>query len=58
MSLVIHISVDETIHKGNFYRKGYLIIHHLAGAIIQVANLVIYNCHPLEDGNSREILQN
>ena len=25
--------------------------HHLAGATIQVENLVNYNCHPLEDGN-------
>ena len=26
------------------------MLHHLAGATIQVANLVIYNCDPLEDG--------
>ena len=37
-------------HTGNFHRKGYLLLHHLAGASIQVANLVNYNCHPQEDG--------
>ena len=26
------------------------MLHHLAGTTIQVANLVIYNCHPQEDG--------
>ena len=35
----------ETIHTGNFHRKGYLKLHHLAGATIQVANLVNYICH-------------
>ena len=39
------------MHTGNFHRKGYIMLHHLAGATIQVANLVNYNCHPLEDGN-------
>ena len=29
------------------------MLHHLAGATIQVANLVNYNCHPLDDGNDR-----
>ena len=24
------------------------MLHHIAGATIQVANLVTYNCHPLE----------
>ena len=43
---------------GNTYRyfsqkKGYLMLHHLAGATIQVANLVNYNRHPQEDGNNR-----
>ena len=32
------------------------MLHHLAGATIQVANLVNYNCHPQEDGNQAEIL--
>ena len=27
------------------------MLNHLAGATIQLANLVNYNCHPLEDGN-------
>ena len=27
------------------------MLHHLTGAIIQVENLVNYNCHPLEDDN-------
>ena len=30
------------------------MLHHLARATIQIANLVnynCYNCHPLEDGN-------
>ena len=27
------------------------MLHNLAGATIQVANLVNYNCHPNEDGN-------
>ena len=36
---------------GNFNRKSYLMLHHLAGATIQVAYLVNYNCHPEEDGN-------
>ena len=26
------------------------MLHHLAGATIQVANLVNYKCHPQEDG--------
>ena len=26
------------------------MLHHLAGATIQVANLVNYNCNPKEDG--------
>ena len=28
------------------------MLHHLAGATIQVANLVNYNCRPLEDGDN------
>ena len=34
-----------TKHTGNFYRKGYLMLYHLAGATIQIANLVSYSCH-------------
>ena len=30
----------------------YLIRHHLAGATMQIANLVNYNCNPIEDGNN------
>ena len=36
-------------HTGNFHIKGYLMLHHLAGATIQVANLVIAILQ--EDGN-------
>ena len=41
------------MHTGNFHRKDNLTLHllNLAGATIQVANLVNYNCHPLEDGS-------
>ena len=28
------------------------MLHHLAGATIQIANLVNYNYHPNEDGNN------
>ena len=28
------------------------MLHHLAGATIQIANLVDYNCHPQEDVNN------
>ena len=31
------------------------MLHRLAGATIQIANLVNYNCHPLEDGNQCEV---
>ena len=41
MRWVCHFSAD-TIHTGSFHRKGYLMLHHLAGATIQVANLVNY----------------
>ena len=27
------------------------MLHHLAGATIQLASLVNYKCHPQEDGN-------
>ena len=42
----------ETIHTGYFHRNGYLMLHYLAAATIQVANLVNYDCHPLEDVNN------
>ena len=51
MSLVCHFGVATSwcyIHG-----KGYLILHHLAGAPIQVANLVNYKCHPQDDGNKK-----
>ena len=35
----------------NIHGKGYLMLHHLAGVTVQVANFVNYNCHPLDDGN-------
>ena len=38
--------VNMTMHTGNFHRKGYLMLHHLVGATIQIANVVNYNCHP------------
>ena len=31
------------------------MLHHLAGATIQVANLVNYCCNPPEDGNNSSI---
>ena len=37
---------------GNFHRKDYLMLHYLAGATIQVANLANYNCHPQEGDNN------
>ena len=33
-------------------RKGHLMLHHLAGAAIQAANLVIYKCQFQEDGKN------
>ena len=35
------------------YRKGYLMLHHSAGATIQVVNSVNYKCTPQEKGNKR-----
>ena len=32
----------SSIHTGNYHRQGYIMLHHLAGATIQVANLVQY----------------
>ena len=32
-------SHNETIHTGNFHRKGYLMLHHLASATIQLCKL-------------------
>ena len=42
----------EIIHTGNFQRKGILMLYHLAGATVQVANLII-SANPQEDGNER-----
>ena len=39
-----HETID--IHTGNFLRKGYLMLHHLAGVTKQVANYLNYNCQP------------
>ena len=48
MSRVCHFSVVTPWC--NTHGKGYLMLHHLTRATIQVANLVNYNCHPLKDG--------
>ena len=48
----------ETIHTGIFHRKGYLMLHHLAGATIKVAYLVNYNCTHQEDGNKHDAIKN
>ena len=48
MSRVCHFSVVSPRCK--IHGKDYLMLHHLAGATLQVANLFNYNCHPLEDG--------
>ena len=47
------VSHNETIYTGNVYRKGYmyLMLHHLAGATIQVENIVNCNYYPKENGN-------
>ena len=44
--VILVLRHHETIHTDNFHRKGYLMLHHLAGATIQVANFVNFNCHP------------
>ena len=31
------------------------MLHHLAGDTLQIANLVYYNCQPLEGGNKSQI---
>ena len=36
---------------GNYHRKGYLMLHHLADAAIQIANLVNYIPSFKKDGN-------
>ena len=43
---VIVLIHHDTIHLGSFHRKGNLMVYHLAGATIQLANLVNYKCHP------------
>ena len=35
-----------------YIQLGYIMLHHLAGATIQVANLVNFNCQ--EDGNQED----
>ena len=52
MSWVCHFSVVTPCY---IHAKGYLMLHHSAGATIQIANLVHYNCHPQVDGNERQI---
>ena len=51
-----------TKHTGNFHRNGYLMLHHLAGATLQITNLVNYNCHPSRgwqhNNNVRDFLKN
>ena len=49
MGWVGHFSVLPPCDKntGNFHRKGYLMLHHLAGATIQVEIIVNLKCHPL-----------
>ena len=42
----------KQLHTGNFHRKGYFMLHQLAGVTIQVAILGSYNCHPYEVGNN------
>ena len=32
------------------------MLHHLAGAAIYVANIVNYNCHPIEDDDQSGLL--
>ena len=39
--MILVLLHHETIHTG----KCYLMLHHLAGATIQVAKVVDYNCH-------------
>ena len=43
MGWACHINV---IHTGILHRKGYIMLHHLAGATIKFTNLVNYKCHP------------
>ena len=47
MSWVFHFNVVASFkrHASNFHRKGYLMLQHVAGATIQVANLVNYKRH-------------
>ena len=52
MSWVCHFNTSQ------YHRKGYLMLHHLAGGTIQVANLDNYNWHPQGDGNKRMAICN
>ena len=47
-----------TIYAGNFHRKGYLMLHHLAGVTctIQAVNLVKNKCHPTTLFLSKSVL--
>ena len=40
MSWLCHFSDVIGLHTGNFHRNDYLMLHHLAGATIQVETLV------------------
>ena len=49
MWVILVLIHHDTIYPGSFYRKGKtacILLHHLAGATIQLANLVNYECHP------------
>ena len=48
MSWVCHFSVLTPWC--NTHGKGFIMLHHLAGATLAIANLVNYNCHPFEGG--------
>ena len=61
MSWFLSFQCSNTM-TGSFHRKGYLMLHNLAGANIHVANLVNYNRQPsrgwklilLKDGNDHQ----
>ena len=46
--VILMLCHHETILTGNFHRKGYLMLHHIAGTTwYRLQKLVIYNYHPL-----------
>ena len=49
---------DDLLNDPNFTERAISLLHHLAGATIQVADLVNYNCHPQEGGNYNNVLYN